>query len=195
MSAEYKLSLKGQSVDEAALGAKDVLNNTQKNMGFIPNMYAAMANSPVLLNTYASGYKYFREQSGFNAVEQEVIFLAISRENNCTYCMAAHSFVADAISKVPTDITDAIRDGRVVPDEQLAQLVSFTTTMVRSRGLPSKEEVETFIGAGYSEHHVLDIIQAISVKTISNYANHLFHTEVDDAFKSRLWSNGVKGDH
>ena len=165
-----------------------MLNTMQQNMGFIPNMYAAMANSPVLLNTYASGYQLFREQSGFNAVEQEVIFLAISRENGCTYCMAAHSFVADSISKVPTNITDAIRDNTLVPNDTLAQLVDFTITMVRSRGLPSKQAVDAFLGAGYSEHHILDIIQAISVKTISNYANHLFHTDVDDVFKGRVWS-------
>jgi uncharacterized peroxidase-related enzyme len=188
MNAEHKLSLTNKSVEQAALGAKDVLNTMQQNMGFIPNMYAAMANSPVLLNTYASGYQLFREQSGFNAVEQEVIFLAISRENGCTYCMAAHSFVADSISKVPTNITDAIRDNTLVPNDTLAQLVDFTITMVRSRGLPSKQAVDAFLGAGYSEHHILDIIQAISVKTISNYANHLFHTDVDDVFKGRVWS-------
>jgi uncharacterized peroxidase-related enzyme len=189
MNAEYKLSLTNKSIEDAELGAKDVLINTRNAMGFIPNMYAAMANSPILLDTYASGYQLFREQSGFNAVEQEVVFLAISRENGCAYCMAAHSFVADEISKVPREITDAIREGTTVPDNQLAELVSFSTMMVRTRGLPSKQEVNNFLSMGYSEQHILDIIQAISVKTISNYANHLFHTEVDDVFKLWVWSN------
>jgi len=30
--------------------------------------------------------------------------------------------------------------------------------------------------------HVLEIILAMAVKTISNYANHVNHTDVDDAF-------------
>ena len=192
MNAEYKLSLTKKTIEEAELGAKDVLNNTQQSMGFIPNMYAAMANSPILLDTYARGYQLFREQSGFNAIEQEVLFLAISRENGCTYCMAAHSFVADEISGVPTEITNAIRDGSVVPNVKLAELISFAITMVQSRGLPSKQAVTSFLDAGYEESHILDIIQAISVKTISNYANHLFHTDVDDVFKSRVWSEEAK---
>jgi len=156
-------------------------------MGFIPNMYAAMANSPVLLNTYASGYKLFREQSGFSAVEQEVIFLAISRENECDYCMAAHSFVADAISNVPVEITNAIRNDALVPDLKLAALVDFTRVMVKERGMPTSSDVEAFIGVGYSEVGILEIIQAISVKTISNYSNHLFHTKLDEVFEDRHW--------
>ena len=31
------------------------------------------------------------------------------------------------------------------------------------------------------------IILAISIKTISNYTNHIFHTELDTVFKSREW--------
>jgi len=187
MNAEYKLSLTNKSIDDAELGVKDVLINTRNAMGFIPNMYAAMANSSILLDTYASGYKLFREKSGFSSIEQEVIFLTISRENACTYCMAAHSFVADVMSKVPKNITDAIRNDKSIPDSKLSELVNFTRTMVRARGLPKETDVKDFLGAGYSELHVLDIIQAISVKTISNYANHLFHTELDDVFKKREW--------
>ncbi|MBV1875641.1 MAG: carboxymuconolactone decarboxylase family protein [Cycloclasticus sp.] len=189
MNKEYKLSLTNRSIEEAELGAKDVLINTRDAMGFIPNMYmyTAMANSPILLDTYASGCKLFREQSGFNPIEQEVVFLAISRENACIYCMAAHSFVADAMSKVPENITDAIRNDTSIPDIKIAELAKFTRTMVKTRGLPKVGDVDDFLEAGYSEHHVLDIIQAISVKTISNYANHLFHTELDDVFKKREW--------
>ena len=188
MNSEYKLMLQKKSMDDAESGAKEVLNDTKKAMGFIPNMYAAMANSPILLNTYASGYRLFREQSGFSAIEQEVIFLTISRENECVYCMAAHSFVADVMSKAPSNITDAIRHDTAVPDEKLSELVIFTRTMVRTRGLPSINDVNRFIEAGYSEVRVLEVIQAISVKTISNYANHLFHTELDDVFSDREWS-------
>ncbi len=187
MNSEYKLALQKRTINDAESGAKSVLSDTEKNMGFIPNMYAAMANSPVLLNTYASGYKLFREQSGFSSVEQEVIFLAISRENECDYCMAAHSFVADAISNVPAEITDAIRNDAQVVDSTLAALVTFTRIMVKTRGLPSISDVEAFIAVGYSEVRVLEIIQAISVKTISNYSNHLFHTKLDDVFESRQW--------
>jgi len=31
-------------------------------------------------------------------------------------------------------------------------------------------------------------VLAIAVKTLSNYANHLFHTPVDDLFATRTWA-------
>lgn len=38
-----------------------------------------------------------------------------------------------------------------------------------------------------TETDVLQVLRAISVKTISNYSSHLFHTEVDRAFAGRVW--------
>ena len=69
----------------------------------------------------------------------------------------------------------------------MAELSEFTRTMVVSRGHPSQNDVSAFVRAGYSESHILDIILAISVKTISNYSNHVFDTPVDAAFTGRSW--------
>lgn len=187
MSSEYQLSLPPQTLETAEPRAKTALESTQASLGFVPNMYAVMANSPGLLESYLHGYVLFRQESGFTPVEQEVVFLTISRENGCHYCMAAHSFVADHISKVPKPVTDAIRDRQPIPDARLAVLSAFTVAMVITRGQPSRRDVESFLAAGYSERHVLEIILAIAVKTLSNYANHLFHTPVDEAVASRAW--------
>ena len=187
MNSDYKLTLEYKTIENAEQGADALLSGAKQAMGFIPNMYSAMANSPALLETYLHGYKLFRSQSHFNTAEQEVIFLAISRENSCSYCMAAHSFVADNMSKVPVDVTDAIRNNTEINDVKLASLASFSQIMVQKRGLPSQDDVKTFLDSGYTELHILEIILAISVKTISNYANHLFHTELDDMFSARAW--------
>lgn len=189
MLSEYKTALPLRTIDDAEPEAKALLEGAKKKMGFVPNMYGAMANSPGLLNTYMQGYSAFRENSGFSSIEQEVIFLAISQVNGCEYCMAAHSFLAEAASGVPSDVTAAIRDGKPVPEIQLSALSIFTRLMVTKRGLPSLDNVESFLAAGYKEKDVLEIIHAIAVKTISNYTNHIFHTDVDDAFNKHAWTD------
>ncbi|MCB1519017.1 MAG: peroxidase-related enzyme [Hyphomicrobiaceae bacterium] len=176
------------TIDTAVGKAKTLLEAAKKKLGFVPNMYGAMANEPALFEAYAAAYDAFRAETGFTPVEQEVIFLAISRANGCDYCMAAHSFIADAMSKVPKDVTDAIRDGHQIADAKYAALAKFTTTMVTSRGRPTDADVAEFRAAGYSEKNILGVILAISVKTLSNYANHVFHTPVDEVFASRAWS-------
>ncbi|GAC1549500.1 MAG: carboxymuconolactone decarboxylase family protein [Vulcanimicrobiaceae bacterium] len=187
MKTLARLQLPSQTVTTAAPRAAELLTESKAKMGMIPNMYANMANSPGLFDTYAFGYNQFRANSGFTPVEQEVVFLTISRDNGCGYCMAAHSFIADTASAVPTDVTDAIRDGRPVPDAKLDALARFTTTMFATRGRPSQDDVEAFVASGYSERAVLEIILAISVKTLSNYSNHVFGTDVDAAFAKRTW--------
>jgi len=115
MQSEHKLSLPTLTAQQAEPMAAQRLDEAQSRLGFVPNMYAVMANSPGLLDTYIHGYERFRELSGLTPAEQEVVLLAISRENGCTYCVAAHSFLADQVSGVPTAVTDAIRDGGAIP--------------------------------------------------------------------------------
>lgn len=185
----YKMQLPLVEFDTAIELQKELLSITKKEFRMIPNMYKAMANTPILLKTYMDASKGFRTQSNFSATEQEIIFLTISVENNCSYCMAAHSLIADLVSKVPPNITDAIRNGGEIPDTKLKSLYEFTLIMVNERGNPSNEDVKSFFESGYNEKHILDIILAISIKTISNYTNHIFQTEVDPAFKVREWKS------
>ncbi len=182
MQSEYKINLTPIQDD-----SHPTLTVAKKNLGFIPNMYRNMATAPGLLETYLYGYDQFREQSAFSAPEQEVVFLTLSRANGCSYCVGAHSFIADKMSKVPTDVTDAIRDDKPITDEKFAALNAFTKVMHEKRGLPNKADVERFLTAGYDERHILDIVTAIAVKSMSNFTNHLFHTELDDMFAERAW--------
>jgi len=182
MTAEYKLQTAPVSDDQATGLAKDLLDGARAKLGFVPNMYRGMAINPGLLSTYLHGYAHFREQANFTPPEQEVVFLSISLANGCDYCTAAHSMLAVKVSKLSEAHTQALRDGEPLDDAKLEALRRFTHHMWETRGLPSKAEAEAFKAAGYSDLHILEIILAMAVKTISNYANHVNHSEVDDAF-------------
>jgi AhpD family alkylhydroperoxidase len=112
MTDIFKTTLPLRNTDDTDPSVSTPLKESQAQMGMVPNMYRAMANLPALLGSYNNAYASFRAEAGFTPVEQEVVFLAISRFNGCHYCVAAHSFVGDAMSKVPIEVTDAIRDGR-----------------------------------------------------------------------------------
>jgi uncharacterized peroxidase-related enzyme len=176
------------SIDAATGKVKTLMETAKKWLGFVPNMYGAMANEPALYQAYASGYAAFRAECGFTPVEQEVIFLVISRENGCDYCMAAHSFIADTMSKVPDDVTAAIRDGKTIADPKLQALAAFTAKMVSARGRVTEADRAEFISSGYSEKNVLGIILATAMKTLSNYTHFQFGLPLDAEFASRAWA-------
>ncbi|MCP9198811.1 carboxymuconolactone decarboxylase family protein [Gramella sp. GC03-9] len=186
MSKEtYKIGLEPVELENANDEQREILEQAKKANGMIPNMYKNMVNLPGLQKTYDTGYHSFRKESGFTPPEQEVVFLTLSIDNSCGYCTAAHSFIADEMSKTPEEVTNAIREGKSIPDEKMAALSEFTKVMNQKRGNPNHEDVQKFLDAGYSEKHILGIILAQAVKTISNYSNHVFHTEVDEAFSHR----------
>jgi uncharacterized peroxidase-related enzyme len=161
---------------------KQLLDAALKQVGFIPNMYANMVNAPAVLNTYLHGYGLFRGESGFTPAEQEVVFLAVSQANGCTYCAAAHSMISEKVSGVPAPVLSAIRQGQPIPDAKLAALYALTQEMVRTNGRPNQGMVTAFLDAGYQEKHILYIVLAIAVKVLSNFSNHAFGTELDARF-------------
>ena len=181
----YEIGLDPVELDNANEEQKQILEKAKKANGMIPNMYKNMVNLPGLQDTYDTGYQHFRKQSGFTPAEQEVVFLTLSINNGCDYCTAAHSFIADNMSKTPEEVTNAIREGKEIPDAKMKALSEFTKIMNESRGNPTPEHAKNFLDAGYKEIHILGIILAQSVKTISNYSNHIFHTEIDEAFAGR----------
>lgn len=189
---KFTASLPYMTLEGAEPRAREVLKAAKAQVGFIPNMYAAMVNSPGVLETYLKGYALFRGESGFSPAEQEVVFLVISRENNCHYCMAAHSMLADKKSGVSGEVLRAIREGRDPSDLRMAALARFVEVMVRSRGMPSRADVAAFLMAGFSERQILEIVLAIAVKTLSNYTNHLFSTPVDDMFGGYAWKRSTE---
>lgn len=191
MANEAKVQLSKVPLEKAEPLARATLEAAKQKLGMIPNMYAYMANAPGLLETYRSGYDLFRQASGFTPVEQEVILLSISYENGCEYCMAAHSFLADVQSKVPREVTEALRNGADIPDSRLRALSRFTRILVQKRGRPRQSDLDLFRAAGYEDAQVLQIILAIGVKTLSNYTNHVCGTAVDDAFAERAWTRAA----
>jgi uncharacterized peroxidase-related enzyme len=190
MTDAAKLTLPPKTLETKDPRAKAVLETAKAQVGFIPNMYAGMANSPGLLETYLDGYASFRKYSGFTSAEQEVVFLTISRENGCDYCMAAHSMIADKVSKMPPEVLRAIRSGASIPDTKLAALGAFTSHMFATRGRPTANGLKAFLDAGYTEAQVLEIVLALAVKTLSNYANHVNDPKVDEAFAAYAWNPG-----
>lgn len=183
----FRMTLPPQTIESAAPAARPILEAAKARTGMVPNMYARMANLPALLSTYVQAQESFRTQAGFTPPEQEVVLLTISRENGCDYCMGAHSMIGEKMSKVPPDVLEAIRAGTAIPDRKLAALAAFTKAMVLKRGSPSPDDAQAFLQSGYTEEHILAVILAIAVKTISNYANHVFHTPLDAAFAKYEW--------
>ncbi len=166
--------------ETAPEAARPLLAKARQAYGFVPNILGVMAGAPALLEAYMSLSAIF-DKTSFSPAERQVVLLAVSAENGCGYCTAAHSGIARN-QKVSEAVLEAIGQGKRLPDEKLDALFEFTRHMVQTRGRPDEGRLQAFLDAGYSAAQVQEVILGIGMKTLSNYTNHIAETPLDAQF-------------
>jgi uncharacterized peroxidase-related enzyme len=169
--------------------ARDTLKAAKASIGFLPNLLGELAESPATVEAYTTLSGIF-DKTDLSPVERQVVLLAVSVANACKYCVAAHSKVAEGAG-MDHDVLNALRAGETLPDPRLNALAQFTRTVIAKRGWADDGDVQAFLEAGYSRANVFDVILGASLKTISNYANHIAETPLDRAFEGTKWKTAA----
>lgn len=174
------------SSDTAPQGSRPILAAAQKKFGFVPNLIRVLAEAPAAAEAYTTVMDIF-ERSSLSDAEKQTVLLSASIVNECDYCMAAHSLVAE-LKRVPAEIIDALRAGTTLPDARLDALAVLTRSVVETRGWPTEAAKTAFFAAGYGTSEYLEVIVGVTVKTLSNYVNHAANTPLDTAFEAHQWA-------
>lgn len=174
-------TLKVNTIETAPEASKASLEQSVKSFGMLPGLHGVLASSPETLEAYKTLHGLFSNTS-FNEEELTVVWQTINVENECHYCVPAHTGIANMM-KVNPDLTEALRNREPMTSDKLQVLHDFTLKIVRNRGHVTQEDLNTFYGAGYGEQQVLEVILGVAQKTISNYTNHIANTPVDAAFQ------------
>lgn len=172
--------------ESATDAVKPILDKVQATYGFIPNTYGVMAHAPLAVEGYLQLTGLIGSKATLSPQEVQVVMLSVSAENGCEYCVAAHSAVA-AMVKTPPETVQAIRDGTAITDTRQAALSAFTRSLVSNRGWVPEAEQQAFLAAGFTPGQVMEVVTITALKTLSNYANHLVDTPLDEAFASQAW--------
>ena len=179
------MTFPSHDLDSAPEASKPLLEKSQKAFGRLPGLHKVLAESPQAYEGYQVLHKLFTE-TDFDAEELTVVWQAINVENECHYCVPAHTGIAKMM-KVSEGISEALRNETPLPTPKLEALRCFTVQMVRDRGNVTDAQMQAFFGAGYGHRAVLDVILGMAQKTMSNYVNHVAKTPVDEVFKSLAW--------
>ncbi len=174
-------TLKVHTIDSAPEGSKASLEESVKSFGMLPNLHGVFASSPNALEAYKMLHGLFASSS-LNGEEQTVVWQTINKENDCHYCVPAHTAVAHMMN-IDEGLIQALATGSAMPTEKLQTLQDTTLSLIRDRGRLSDESLNAFYAAGYEQRHVLDVILGIAQKTMSNYTNHIANTPVDEPFQ------------
>lgn len=165
--------------------SKKLLEVSERTYGMIPNLHGIMAESPEILEAYQAVDKLFL-QSTLTNDEINVAWLTINVENECRYCIPAHTVIAKGM-KVDNDIINTIRYRRPLSDPRLEALRVFTQKLVREQGHLDQETVQRFLDAGFTKRNIFEVIMGYSQKIMSNYVNKIAMTPLDPPFKPFAW--------
>jgi uncharacterized peroxidase-related enzyme len=174
-------TFKIHTADTAPEKSRPILKELLGKFGFLPNVVGVLAESPVALKSWVD-QKMDLDQGTLSATERKIVHMSASYLNNCGYCMAAGTTIAEK-EGVSRDILDALRADKPLKDAKLEQLRQFTKSVLRRMGRPDRTDIDAFRKAGYTDAQLLEVIAGISHATMGNYINHIVEAPLDKAFE------------
>ncbi len=104
--------------EDAPAESKPLLDNVDKLLGFVPDLHRLMSISPNALSGWASLMGSLART--LDVKTRDGIALAVSEADGCDYWLAAHSFTAGKLARIPADEIELNREAaRATPSAAL----------------------------------------------------------------------------
>ena len=174
MSNQSKIPL----LEKNAAPAESValLEQIEKGLGKIPNIFKAMAHSPTALGTYLALSGELKKSS-LSPRLAESIALAVGQATGCRYCLSAHTVIG-RLSGLSDEEMMAARTGQPADAKERAA-VALAREMVQTHGNVSEAARQAARAAGLSEREQLDVLVAVVLNLFTNFFNHYADTPID----------------
>ena len=154
---------------------REILQGMEKQIGFVPNIYATYAYSNNALKRFT---ELSAGKTSLNNKEKQLVNLVVSQVNGCTYCQAAHT-AAGKMAGFDEDQILEIRRGSASFDPKLDALAKTARAIIENRGKVDDQILEEFFAAGYARQHLVDLIVDIGEKTITNFLHNVTDIPLD----------------
>jgi uncharacterized peroxidase-related enzyme len=156
--------------------AKMALDKVKAHFGMWPNLTRVLANSPAALNAFL-GFSGALSHGLLPPALREQLALVVGQENDCSYCLAAHTAIGGMVGLDKVQIT-AARRGQA-QDPRTAAALRFARLLVVNRGQTTDQDLHDLRAAGYSDGEIAEIVAHVALNIFTNYFNHVAQTVVD----------------
>jgi AhpD family alkylhydroperoxidase len=161
---------------EADGRAKELLDTVRAKFGATPNSMKAMAGSAVL-----EGYLGLSSALASGSIRPAIaerIALAVAESNGCSYCLSAHSYVAEHVLKISADEIAQARTYRS-RDAKAQAALRFAEAVLRGRGAVPAEEFDAARAVGLTDAELAEIVAHVALNVLTNFFNHAFEIDID----------------
>jgi uncharacterized peroxidase-related enzyme len=155
---------------------KTIYSGIERKMGNVPNIFQYMANSLPLLKGYLS-LNELANGTSLSPKLREQIQLSVSQNNNCLYCLSAHTAIAKNLGLKENEILQS-RKGESA-DPKTKAILQFCKKLVDKKGFVDDQDVTKLKSVGVNDQELGDILLVCIIGIYTNYFNHLNDTPND----------------
>lgn len=156
--------------------AKKLFDAVQANSGRVTNMMRAMANSPIVLETYLSVNSILAR--GILSPElRELLAVTVAQGNQCQYCLSAHTAKGKKLGLDSQTLESAQLSS--AEDPKIEAALKFARLLIEKRGSLRAEELTRLRSAGYTDGEIAEIILVATFNIFPNYFNKVADTDLD----------------
>lgn len=153
-----------------------LFNAIQQQLGSVPNFLKALANSPTALKAFL-GLHGITHGGSLSPQTGERIALALAQQNECQYCLSAHTAIGTQAGLSSSEI-GANRTGRS-QDQQAAVAVHFAQQLVEHMGDVTSADVQQMRQAGYSDADIIEVITHVAMNVFTNILAKSTQIDID----------------
>jgi uncharacterized peroxidase-related enzyme len=155
---------------------KEVLDQIQKKMGRVPNVFALMANSPAAVKGYLAMNEALAGGS-LDALMRERIAITAAEVHACEYCLSAHSQMAKAAGLSDDELFKARQSQS--SDAKADVGLTFVRNILLRRAEIQDADIKDLHEAGYTDGEIAELIANTALNLFTNYFNIIAQTEND----------------
>jgi uncharacterized peroxidase-related enzyme len=143
--------------------------------GFVPNVFRALARRPAELRAFLDYHDALMDSNdGLSKAERELVVVATSGANHCTYCVVAHGAILRVRAKDP-EIADRVATNpwgaELSPRERA--IVDLALLIAIDSAALTEAELDDARLAGLSEEEIWDVGAITALFAMSNRLAHL----------------------
>ncbi len=164
------------TLDMSPAESRPVLDAVNQQLGSVPNLFRLLGTSPAALKAYTSANSALTK--ALDVKTRERIALAVAQVNGCGYCLAAHTYLATNLAKLPPEEVARNRAGGST-DAKADAAVGFAAKVASERGKVSDADLAMVRNAGFSDAQVVEIVALVAENVFTNFLNEVAQTDVD----------------
>jgi uncharacterized peroxidase-related enzyme len=146
--------------------------------GFVPNVFRALARRPAELRAFLDYHDALMEPpadaGGLTRAERELVVVATSAANSCTYCVVAHGAILRVRTRDP-EIADRVATNPygVELDRRQRAIVDLALLIATDSAALTAAELDDARAVGLTDDEIWDVGAITALFAMSNRLAHL----------------------